>query len=816
MATNGTPRMQLQRLLNFKHTLPMRLATGTVLSIAVAVSSALLSDSSHAEEYDPDRNAELLVCDDLYDRGNIDQAIDCFRPLTTNTSLLTAAEANWALGDTQAANDLFRRAVDEQPRNPHIRARWGRLFLSTHQPSQAAPLFEEALQLDPEYLHAQTGLVAALLSQPGSEARNLLVQIAVDHPDNVEALLMLARLALETHDTSRANQLLDQALDSASAQNITPLDIYALKASSDLLVTDDHNITSENTWVKTALEYSPAYGDIYFVPAHYHLINYRYREAVELFKQAVEVQPTHWSAHSQLGINLLRLNDIDGAKKHLEIAYTGDPYDTATVNTLKLLDTLEEFEDLETTADFTLPSDLSDRASENASDNTSTDTSTADSTTAVTPEVQSVPVILRLHREESQYLAPYVEELTQRAVKSFSERYEFELKEPLIVELFPNHDDFAVRTVSTPGVGLLGVTFGYLLAMDSPSARAAGEFHWGSTLWHELAHVFTIEKADHRMPRWFTEGISVYEEWRTGPLRGRHIPTEVLQAIREQKLLPVADLDNGFVRPTYPNQVTVSYMQAGLICDMISSYWGHDKLVRMLELFKERKNSRETIQSVLGISAEEVDVKLQEYIKETLGSVLDNYDDWSDLVTAVHRAHQDDQWDTVLALSAQANEIYPEYVGSGNVYIPLHDAYVARGRNDEAVATLHSWFKYGGYQPDMLHQLAHRLRDLGRSADAIEVLEALNWVHPNNIDLHEKLGADYFQAENYSAALREYTALLGLDPHDKSVVYLDIARVHHKLNNKKLARRNVLQALEYAPFFREAQDLLVELTGDSP
>ncbi len=804
MLNNLIPRMQLKLLSTLKQavTRPVQLTASAGLIVAAGLCSALLANPVGAEEYDPDRSAELLACDSLYDRGNIDEAIDCFRPLTRNASLHIAAEATWALGDTRAANDLFRRAVDQQPRNPHIRARWGRLFLSTHQPSQAAPLFEEALQLDSTYLHAQTGLVAALLSQPGGEARNLLVQIAIDHPDNVEALLMLARLALETHDTERASQLLDQALDGASAQNITPLDIYALKASADLLVTDEHNITSENTWVKKALEYSPAYGDIFFIPAHYHLINYRYREAVELFKQAVEVQPTHWSAHSQLGINLLRLNDIEGAKKHLEIAYTGDPYDTATVNTLKLLDTLEEFEDLQTTADFTLPAIPS-----------ATATASEESTPAA--EVKSVPVTLRLHREESQYLAPYVEELTRRAVKSFSERYEFELKEPLIVELFPNHDDFAVRTVSTPGVGLLGVTFGYLLAMDSPSARAAGEFHWGSTLWHELAHVFTIEKADHRMPRWFTEGISVYEEWRTGPLRGRHIPTEVLQAIREQKLLPVADLDNGFVRPTYPNQVTVSYMQAGLICDMISTYWGHDKLIRMLELYKQRKDSRETINAVLGISPEEVDARLQEFITQTLGSVIDNYDTWSETVSGVHSAAQASQWDTVMALSAQANEIYPEYVGRGSVYLPLHDAFVARGKNEEAVDTLHTWFKYGGHEPDHLHQLAHRLRDLGRSADAIEVLEALNWVHPNSIDLHEKLGADYFQAENYSAALREFTALLGLDPHDKSVVYLDIARVHQKLGDKKLAKRNVLQALEYAPFFRDAQDLLVELTGDS-
>lgn len=787
MLTNGPSRRLMMPMASLKP-LANSLVTLSVV-VAALVAGALLPATLGAEEYDPDRKAELLACDDLYNRGNLDRAISCYRVLTKNTSLYIAAEATWALGDTQAANDLFRRAVAQQPRNPHLRARWGRLFLSTHQPSQAAPLFEEALQLDPEYLHAQTGLVAALLSVPGGEARNLLVQIAIDHPDNVEALLMLARLALETHDTERAHQLLDQALKAAKEQNITPLDIYALKASADLLVTDEYNITSENTWVKKALEYSPAYGDIYFVPAHYHLINYRYREAVDLFEQAVEVQPTHWSAHSQLGINLLRLNKIDGATKHLEIAYSGDPYDTATVNTLKLLDTLKEFEDLQTSADFTLP--------------------------ATANTVQNVPVTLRLHRDEADYLAPYVEELTQRAVKAFSERYEFALEEPLIVELFPNHDDFAVRTVSTPGVGLLGVTFGYLLAMDSPSARGAGEFHWGSTLWHELAHVFSIKKSDHRMPRWFTEGISVYEEWRTGPLPGRHIPTEVLQAIREQKLLPVADLDNGFVRPTYPNQVTVSYMQAGLICDMISTYWGHDKLVRMLEQFRLRKDNRTVIEEVLGLRAEEVDLKLQEFISQTLGSVIENYDTWSELVTSVHRAQQSSQWDTVIALSAQANEIYPEYVGKGNVYVALHDAYVARGKNEDAVDVLHTWFKYGGYEPEMLHQLAHRLRDLGQSADAIAVLEALNWVHPNSIDLHEKLGADYFAAGNYKAALREFTALLGLDPYDKSVVYLDIARAQQQLGDTKLARRNVLQALEYAPFFRDAQDLLVELTGDS-
>ncbi len=740
----------------------------------------LLTGYAVAEEYDPNRDARLLSCDNLYNRGNIDGAIDCYAPLANDQSLHVSAEASWALGKTRDANEYFRRAVDQQPGNPHIRARWGRLFLSTHQPSEAAPLFQEALQLDPDYLHAQTGLVAALLTQSGSEARRLLAELSAKHPQDVELLLLQSRLLLESRNVDAADELLDRALASAEENNITPLDIYALKVSADLLRDND-----DSPWVQKALDYSPTYGDIYFIPVHYHLINYRYRESVALLKKAVKVQPTHWSAHSQLGINLLRLNDIAGAKKHLEIAYSGDPYDTATVNTLRLLDTLEEFKDIETNADYTLNGD------------------------------HSAPLVMRLHKDEAKYLAPYVEDLTRRAVKTFTSRYDFALEEPLIVELFPNHDDFAVRTVSTPGVGLLGVTFGYLLAMDSPSGRPPGDFHWGSTLWHELAHVFTIEKSDHRMPRWFTEGVSVYEEWTTGPLRGRHIPIDVLQAIREEKLLPVADLDSGFVRPTYPNQVTVSYMQAGLICQMISKRWGHDKLTEMLVQFDLRKDTTQAVRSVLGISTEQLDRELQNYISEELGQVISQFDDWREIVTSVNRAHQSKQWQTVIALADQANDIYPEYVGKGNTWIALHDAYVGLGQNEAAVEALEFWYENGGHQPDMLHQLAHRLRDAGQTAKSTEVLESINWVHPNNIDLHEKLGKDYFAAGNYKGALREFTSLLGLNPHDKSVVYLDIARTYQQLGDNKRAKRNVLQALEQAPFFREAQDLLLELTGDS-
>jgi len=256
-------------------------------------------------------------------------------------------------------------------------------------------------------------------------------------------------------------------------------------------------------------------------------------------------------------------------------------------------------------------------------------------------------------------------------------------------------------------------------------------------------------------------------------------------------------------------------MQAGLISEMISEFWGHEKLTEMLVEFEKRQNTTEAVQTVLGISTEELDRNLDQYITMNFGTVIEQFDTWKELISSMNNAVLSKQWATVVALANQANEIFPEFVGDGNSYLALHDAYEASGNSDKAVTVLETWFENGGYQPDMLHQLAHRLRDQGRTDKAIEVLEAINWVSPNSIDLHERLGKDYLARGDNNAALREFKSLLGLDPHDKSVVHLNIAYAYKNLNDKKRATRNVLQALEYAPFFREAQDLLVELTGDS-
>ena len=125
-------------------------------------------------------------------------------------------------------------------------------------------------------------------------------------------------------------------------------------------------------------------------------------------------------------------------------------------------------------------------------------------------------------------LHPYFEAELQRILLTYDKKYKMKLTGPVQVEVYPDHEDFAVRTMGMPGLGALGVTFGQVVAMDSPSAHKPGDFNWGSTLWHEMSHVYILSATNHRVPRWFTEGLAVHEETQVSPEWGDRISPEIL------------------------------------------------------------------------------------------------------------------------------------------------------------------------------------------------------------------------------------------------------------------------------------------------
>ena len=727
--------------------------------------------------YDANRDPALRECDNLR-YANDSGYLACYTALLSADSALLRADAASALGDVRTANKNYREAASKSD-DPIIKTHWGHLYLATHQVSDATALFREALLYDSEYLPARIGLAQALSEGFEGKSREALQNITVEHPDSIQALILLARIELELQNLQVARGMLNTARQLAIEQSMPQREIYALLGAADLL--DRKPIAP---MVNKALAESDSYGDVYAIIAHYYIITYRYREAVELYQQAVDTSPELATAHRDLGINFLRINNIFGARYHIMKSFELDPYDAKTVNTLRLLD---NFDDM--------------RVSSVAVDNPKN------------VEETLGKFIVRLDREDADALEPYVIDLATRAMKHFTNRYDFRLKQPMIVELFHDHDDFGVRTVSTPGIGLLGVTFGYLTAMDSPKARAAGEFHWGSTLWHEIAHVYTLEATNHQLPRWFSEGLSVYEEWNTGPLTSRELPMPTLTAIKDNQFLPIAELDWGFVRPSYQGQVTVSYNQAGLICDFISNRWGHQALVTMLKAFAEGDDTEAAIEKAIDMSSQQFDVEFAAFIDGRWGALASSLNDYQIAERQMIRSAVAENWESVETLARNLINLYPERVGEGNPYEFLAKALEELFEAEAAMDVLEQWYDAGGHAPENLLKLSEALRSKDRNKKAAAVIEQLNWVTPYYPQTHEWLGNYYLDNQQPEIASREFDALLGLQEQDPAAAYLGRARAANDLGQKDDAKQQVLFALEHAPFYRPAQQLLLELNN---
>ncbi len=516
---------------------------------------------------------------------------------------------------------------------------------------------------------------------------------------------------------------------------------------------------------------NPKYGKAYETAAGFFVINRRYEEGIALYRKALEIDPNLQTARANLGVNLMRFGRDAEARPLLEEAfYAGWGSWPLVSNTLKLLDSYENF-----------------------------DTFTTDKT------------VLKLHQKEAALLRPYFQSELDRAIATYEDKYKFKLDQPVRLEVYPDHEDFAVRTMGLPGLGALGVTFGNVVAMDSPSGREPGDFHWASTMWHELSHVFVLSMTGHRVPRWFTEGVAVHEETATEPYWGDRLAPPMIEAIKGDKLLPIADLDRGFIHPTYPEQVVVSYFQGGKVIDYIVETWGYDKILDMIHAFADHKDSVTVINEVLGVTPEEFDEQFFPWLKEQTKSSVEGFDHWRAEIKLINDAAKEEDWDGVISKGLEIRDVYPDYVEAGSVYEFLARAYEAKGDNAAAIQQLQAYSDIGGREPDTLVKLAEMQTEAGDADGAIDTLERLNMVYLENVQGHHDLGDLYLKTGDAEKAIREYRSVSVLDTTDPAGAHYNLARALHGAGKDDEALDEVFAALEVAPTFKPAQQLLLEL-----
>ena len=169
------------------------------------------------------------------------------------------------------------------------------------------------------------------------------------------------------------------------------------------------------------------------------------------------------------------------------------------------------------------------------------------------------------------------------------------------IEAYDDADDFAVRIAGIPHLGLLGVAFGDVVAINTPKAQSGSDYNWVRTLWHEIAHTMAIGVSNRRVPRWFTEGISVFEEKRARQEWAREMNLQFYSALEQDRLHHLSEMDRGFSRPEFPGQVLLSYFHASKIIAYLNSEHGNESVSNVLIELRNGNSIEQSLENVTGL-----------------------------------------------------------------------------------------------------------------------------------------------------------------------------------------------------------------------
>jgi tetratricopeptide (TPR) repeat protein len=699
------------------------------------------------------------------------------------TTLFRGARAAHALGRLPDANTFFRAAASLGT-DPSIETAWGLLFFETFNPPEAMKSFQQVLKIDAEWAPAHLGIARTLANEnPPAAAAAAEKALSID-PGLADARLFLAGLDLDNtrYDAARGR------IDGVLKANPSNLEARALLAAVAYVRGDKATYDAEASRV---LAINPAYGEFYRITGDLLARNYRFDEAVALTRQALALDPSNVRAASDLGLHLMRTGEEAEARRVLDRSFKAFPYDQVTFNLLALLDKLEKF-DVVTEGDF----------------------------------------VFKFHPEETKVLREYAIPLAQDALKQLSARYQFTPKGPILIEVFPVHDDFAVRNLGLPGlVGALGACFGRVISMDSPKAKAPGTFSWQSTLWHEMAHVVTLQMSRQRVPRWLTEGISVYEEGRARPAWGRDMEVPFALALERGQALPVRDLNSGF---TKPETIALAYYEASLLVDHITATHGDAKMRSLIRGYSEGIEGEAAIKNALGVSYDQLQATFDKMLDGRFGSIRAALRDQSrapadarntDLVAlraaaAANPGSYRAQLTLGIALASQGDKAAFEPLEKAAALVPMaigeDSPHAAMGRLAEKLGDTAR--AISEYRELLVHDhtaidAARRLAELAAKTNDQKTLALANdrvvEIDPFDAAGHTGLGRVALRLKDAPTAMREFKVALAIGPADRAAAHCDLAESYLIAGRPADAKREALAALEIAPSFERAQELLL-------
>ena len=684
---------------------------------------------------------------------------------------------------------VFGTAQKADPKLREVYLARGELALEKHDFPLAARAFDEGLKQlpeDPDLLCGRGRAYAGGDRDVSIAAYNAALK---QNPRHVPTLLQFAARHIDAEAYDEAAKVLDIIVDVNPVQP----DAWAYRAVIAHLKNDP---TGERFAREKALSSWRKNPRVDHLIGEKLSAKYRFAEGAAYQRQAREFDPEYLPAKAQLANDLLRLGEEAEGWTLAQAVHDKDEYDVEAYNLVTLHDSMSKYAAL-TNDDF----------------------------------------VIRMAGPEVAIYGPRVLALLRRAKQTLTTKYGVELAKPTYVEIFAEQRDFAVRTFGLPDVaGFLGVCFGRVVTANSPASSSSAT-NLESVLWHEFCHVVTLQMTKNKMPRWLSEGISVYEERQVQPSSGMRIDSRYREMILGDDLVPVGKLSAAFLSPKTSRHLQFAYLESSLVVEFIIGRFGIEKL---RDILADLKGGTE-INAALAkhtVELETLEKDFAEYAREQARQLapkldwtrpepellmpdgaaelsiweLKHPDNFHSLRMKAQQLVERQKWEEAKVPLRKLVELYPAQKGSDSVYRTLVAALKALNDTSGEREVLKKWAEVDDEATDAYL----RLMELGAADRDWPVVmrnaERYLAVNPLIAPPYRYLAQAATATGDESAAVVAWRTLIQLDVPERADAHFQLARLLHHRGETAEARRHVLLALEETPRYREALSLLLEIS----
>ncbi len=456
--------------------------------------------------------------------------------------------------------------VDEKYWPANVAA--GMFLLGKHSPAQATAEFNLAAKANRQIPDVHVGMGIIHLQKWRFEQCMRLAAAALKiNPNHQDALLLKSICLMQWRKLDQVEPVLQQILKT-NPNNLEALSVLA--ALHIRLRQED----KAQPYIDRVKKVNPNFAGLPTTIGQWLAAARQFEQAEKYYRQAIALAPEQSGPLTNLGLLYMQTGDEDKAQEILEKAHEIDDFRRDVLNYLKILKELEKFQVKETEH-----------------------------------------FIVKVNGKYDAVLLEQVSDYMERIYPEITGDFDHEPARKTMIELFPIHQQFSVRITGRGWIGTIGASTGRVIVGVAPNKQRSqfGTYNWATVLRHEFTHTVTLSATRNRIPHWFTEACAV---WQQPDRRNYQAVNKLVHAARTGRLMPIKELNWGFIRPKKAGDRSLAYAQAEWTMEYIIAEKGYDTIGKMLRGFRDGMTQTEVFKKILNTDQDTFDKGFRKWAKK--------------------------------------------------------------------------------------------------------------------------------------------------------------------------------------------------------